>query len=133
MVQAWDLLGEIRFVTSRSGGPGGQNVNKVSSKVTLLWPVADSVVLSQEQRELLISKWSTQLTRAGELQIISQESRSQLQNKEEALRKLDALLRKAFTPKKKRTATKPTKASKRKRLDEKKLRSEKKQWRQRLD
>lgn len=127
-----DLLHELRFVTSRSSGPGGQNVNKVNSRVTLRWDVANSGVLSTEQRTLITRKLARYITHHGVLILQSQNSRSQLQNKEAANQKLDLLLRKAFTLKKPRKSTRPTGASKAKRLEGKKSVSEKKQWRKKL-
>jgi len=133
IITSAELLPELEFTTSRSSGPGGQNVNKVSTKVILRWNVLHSTLITDEQKVLLLNKLSSQLTREGELIINSQESRSQLQNKETAVEKLDALLRKALTKPKARKATKPTKSSKVKRVDNKKRHAEKKQWRKRLD
>ena len=127
------LTPELEFTTSRSSGPGGQNVNKVNSKVILRWNVLHSTLITDEQKVLLLNKLSTQLTREGELILTAQESRSQLQNKEAVIEKLNALLRKAFTKPKARKATRPTKSSKVKRVDNKKRHAEKKQWRKRLD
>src|SRR6187399_1879971 len=127
------LLGkELVFTTSRSSGPGGQNVNKVNSKVTLKFDVINSSKLSEEEKERIMKKLATKITKDGILILTSQDKRSQLQNKEEVLLRLDQLLAKAFTPKKSRKATKPTKASRQNRINEKKQRSEKKQWRQKL-
>ena len=120
---------ELLFSTSRSSGPGGQNVNKVNSKVTLRWPLANSTILTEEEKELLLRKLASRLTTEGELMIISQESRSQQQNKELAIEKLDALLTKEFTKKKVRKATKPSKASVQNRIEKKKRHSEKKKMR----
>ena len=130
--QAKDLIRELTFTTSRSSGPGGQNVNKVNSKVTLKFDVLHSSVLSQEQKELIIKKLATRITTEGKLVLTSQENRSQIQNKEDVLSKLNDLLIKVFTPRKVRKATKPNKAAKHARVKSKKLRSEKKQWRQKL-
>ena len=127
------LTPELEFTTSRSSGPGGQNVNKVNSKVILRWNVLHSTLITDEQKVLLLNKLSTQLTREGELILTAQESRSQLQNKEAVIEKLNALLRKAFTKPKARKATRPTKSSKVKRVDNKKRHAEKKQWRKRLN
>ena len=126
------LTPELEFTTSRSSGPGGQNVNKVNSKVILRWNVLHSSLITDEQKVLLLNKLSTQLTREGELILTAQESRSQLQNKEAVIEKLNALLRKAFTKPKARKATRPTKSSKVKRVDNKKRHAEKKQWRKKL-
>lgn len=127
------LTPELEFTTSRSSGPGGQNVNKVNSKVILRWNVLHSTLITDEQKVLLLNKLSTQLTREGELILTAQESRSQLQNKEAVIEKLNTLLRKAFTKPKARKATKPTKSSKVKRVDNKKRHAEKKQWRKKMD
>lgn len=125
-----DLLNELVFVTSRSSGPGGQNVNKVNTKVTLKWNVLHSSILTIEQKEVIANKLATRLTRTGFLLITAQDKRSQLQNKEEVLRKLDQLLVQSFAHKKIRRETKPGKAARQKRIREKKIKSEKKQWRQ---
>jgi ribosome-associated protein len=123
------ILPEIDFATSRSSGPGGQNVNKVNTKVTLLWGVNRSSAISLEQREIILLKLASIITKDGVLQITSQEKRSQLQNKEVVIQKLEKLLAKAFTKKKARKATKPSKAATQKRIQQKKLRGEKKKWR----
>ena len=124
------ITSEFEFTTSRSSGPGGQNVNKVNSKVTLKWDVVHSSI-NDEQRELILKKFHTRLTTEGVLLLTSQDKRSQLQNKEAVLAKLQQLLTKAFAHKKIRKATKPGKAAKQSRLQEKKQHAEKKKWRQR--
>lgn len=124
------LASELVFTTSRSSGPGGQNVNKVNTKVTLRWHVKNSVLLSPDQKELLLQKLSSRLTTDGELLISAQEKRSQLQNKEEVLQKFDQLLTLAFKKKKKRKATKPSKSAVQNRLDRKKKHADKKKLRQ---
>lgn len=86
-------------------------------------------MISEEQRELLLQKLSSRLTADGVLLIVSQEKRSQLQNKDDALLKLDELLKRAFLEKKKRKATKPSKGAIQKRLDQKKIHSDKKRGR----
>jgi ribosome-associated protein len=123
------ILPEITFATSRSSGPGGQNVNKVNSKVTLQWNVSQSSAITVEEKEIIQLKLASIITKDGFLQITSQEKRSQLQNKEAVIQKLEKLLIKAFEKKKARKPTKPSKAAKQKRIQQKKLRGEKKKWR----
>ena len=124
------LTPELKFITSRSSGPGGQNVNKVNTKVTLQFDVAQSQILTEEERQILASKLASRLTTEGVLNISSQEKRSQLDNKENVIRKLDELLAKAFAKRKVRKATKPSRTVKEKRLQSKKVISEKKKMRQ---
>jgi ribosome-associated protein len=123
------VASELEFVTSRSSGPGGQNVNKVNTKVTLRWPVVASVILSSEERDTITQKLASRITLEGELVISAQDKRSQLQNKEAALARLDELLTKAFVKKKKRKATKPSKVAVQKRIESKKRQGEKKKMR----
>ena len=127
------LSGELVFTTSRSGGPGGQNVNKVNSKVTLQFDVENSLLLTPEEKVLLKEKLSSRITRLGVLVVTSQESRSQMENKEVVLEKFNKLISKAYERKKPRKATRPTKGSKQQRLKKKKVVSEKKQWRKKPD
>lgn len=127
------LSAELVFTNSRSGGPGGQNVNKVNSKVTVLFDVDNSRILTPDEKSVLREKLSSRMTRDGVLQITSQESRSQLENKDVALAKLDRVLEKAFERRKLRKATKPSKSARQERLKKKKVVSEKKQWRKRPD
>lgn len=125
------LLGsELLFTTSRSSGPGGQNVNKVNSKVTVRFDVTNSAILTAEEKVILIKKLSNVLTNDGVLVLSSQDKRSQLQNKEEALVKLEKLLARAFKKKKPRRTTKPSRQSVQDRLTGKKKHAEKKKWRQ---
>jgi ribosome-associated protein len=123
------LLHEISFATSRSSGPGGQNVNKVNTRVTLIWDVAQSTAITQEQKEIIQLKLAPAITKEGVLQITSQEKRSQYQNKETVIEKLGILLAKAFARKKARKPTKPSKAAVHKRIQQKKKQGEKKKWR----
>lgn len=132
MLTARSLLSEVEFATSRSSGPGGQNVNKVNSKVTLRFDIRQSQLLTEEQRDILLNKLASKLTTEGVLLLSVQESRSQLENKEGAIDRFEVLIRKAFTKPKPRKKTKPTKAAKEKRVTNKKQRSEKKKWRQKL-
>ena len=132
MLQATDLINEIVFSTSRSSGPGGQNVNKVNSKVTLNFDIIHSTILTLDQKDKILHLAPSRFTRKGMLVLTSQDDRSQLKNKAIVLEKLDALLIKVFSPVKARKATKPKKSSKLKRLNSKKLNGEKKKLRQRL-
>ncbi len=128
--QAQQLINELVFTTSRSSGPGGQNVNKVNTKVTLKLDIKNSIILNGNQKQILVEKIGSKLTKEGILIIAAQEKRSQLENKEEVMAKLNKLLTKVFTPRKPRKGTKPPKVSKQNRLQEKKQKAEKKQWRQ---
>jgi ribosome-associated protein len=124
-----DILSELVFSATTGGGPGGQHVNKVSTKVTLRWGIKESVVIGDEQKAILLSKLANKLTKEGELLLSSHESRSQLKNKEEVIRKLSSLIQQAFERKKARKPTKPGKAAVQRRIDAKKKLSEKKKWR----
>lgn len=124
------LSSELTFTTSRSSGPGGQNVNKVNSKITLLFSVPLSEILTVDEKEIILQKLSTRLTKEGVLILSAQDKRSQLQNKEAVMLKFDELLQKAFTKKKARKASKPSKSSVQNRINKKKQHSEKKKWRQ---
>lgn len=129
-IQAAFFISELVFTTSRSSGPGGQNVNKVNSKVTLRFDVVNSAILSEQEKEIILKKLAAKITNEGVLVINAQESRSQLQNKEDAIANLDRLLKKAFEKKKARKKTKPSKSAVAKRINSKKQTAEKKKWRQ---
>jgi ribosome-associated protein len=127
------FLPEITFQTSRSSGPGGQNVNKVESRVELRWHLQDSQVLTPLQKQLVLEKLAGQLTLEGYLLVVAQDDRSQLRNKEIALARFYALLQKSLRRPKPRRATRPSAGAVRKRLEGKKIQSEKKANRRRLD
>lgn len=127
-----DFAKELDLSASRSSGPGGQNVNKVSTKMTLRFDVAHSELLPEEAKEILLQKWSSKLTTEGVLILQSQVKRTQLQNKTAVIDKFYSLLEKAFQEKKTRKISKPSKESIEKRLEEKKRISEKKKWRSQI-
>jgi ribosome-associated protein len=125
------FLPEITFQTSRSSGPGGQNVNKVESRVELRWHLADSQVLSALQKQLILEKVGNQLTAEGLLLVTAQDDRSQLRNKEIALARFHELLQKSLRRPKPRRATRPSAGAVRQRLEGKKRQGEKKANRRR--
>ncbi|MBC8488145.1 MAG: aminoacyl-tRNA hydrolase [Bacteroidetes bacterium] len=120
---------ELVFTSSRSSGPGGQHVNKVSTKVELRFHIPNSGLLNDEEKDILLIKLKNKINSEGELIIVSQDDRSQLKNKEKAIEKFYELLQKALTPPKKRKPTKPTPASKEKRLEKKRIIADKKEKR----
>ena len=120
---------EIKFRTSRSGGPGGQNVNKVESRVELIFDLMNSPSLSGWQREKIFGRLKNKIDSDGILHLTSQVSRSQWENKELVLTDFARLLRAALKPAKKRIPTHPTKTAKEKRLKKKKILAEKKKLR----
>jgi ribosome-associated protein len=115
---------ELVLITSRSSGPGGQNVNKVSTKVELHFNIQRSVRLSDHEKQLISVELKNKINRNGELILMSQSERSQLENKKRVIKKFYDLLSKAITVKKIRYQTRPTSGSKEKRIEEKKKRSE---------
>jgi ribosome-associated protein len=120
------LIMECRFEATRSSGAGGQNVNKVSTKVILLFNVLDSNVLDQAQKDLFLYELSTRISKAGIFRISSGVERTQLGNRKRVLEKFFKLVENAFKTEEERIATKPTAGSKQRRIDSKKAQSGKK-------
>lgn len=123
---------EIQVAFARSGGPGGQNVNKVESKVELRWRPGDSGALTEAQRGLVVARLGSRLTAAGELIVTSQRTRDQSRNREDALDKLAGLVRWALERPTPRRPTRPSRSARERRVNEKKRRGEVKRMR-RLD
>jgi ribosome-associated protein len=120
---------EIDVRVSRAAGPGGQHVNKTSSRVELFWNIPRSMVLSDEQRERLLKRLASRLSADGTLRVVAAATRSQHRNREIAADRLHDVVRRALAIPKKRRATAPTPASKRARLESKHKHSEKKRLR----
>jgi ribosome-associated protein len=121
--------GDLEFVATRSGGPGGQNVNKVSSRVTLRFDLERTTALSADQLARIRTRLASRINKDGVLQVTSQVTRSQDLNREDAVARFAELLRAALHQEKKRVKTKATRASKEQRLQEKKNRTQIKQGR----
>ena len=122
--------GELAIAFARSGGPGGQNVNKVASKVELRWNPTTSAALRDDDRAWLVDQLRSRLTGDGTLIVTSSATRDQLKNREDAQSKLVLIVRAALERPKPRRATKPSRGAKRRRLEDKRHRSEVKRGRQ---
>lgn len=123
---------ELKFRTSRSSGSGGQHVNKVSTRVELIFDLHQSELLSPEQKARLSEALKNKLTNEGQLVISCQATRSQHRNRKKAIEKFDALITKALMPVAKRKPVKPLQSDKAKRLDTKRKHSEKKNQRKKV-
>ena len=120
---------EFIFSASRSSGPGGQNVNKVSTKVELRFSVINTLIFSEKEKALILKKLRNKINKEGELLLVSQDGRSQSENKNLVTEKFYDLIAKALTIPVKRIPTKPSYSSRIRRLDEKKIRSDVKRQR----
>ena len=121
--------GEISFTASRSSGPGGQNVNKVSSKVTLSFDLRNSTALTAEQKRKIMGKLARRINSDGILQVVSQRTRSQELNRTDVLERFSELLRRSLTPQQPRIRTRVPAAAKKQRIETKRKRGLTKQAR----
>jgi ribosome-associated protein len=125
-IQERDFEKEWVFTASRSSGPGGQNVNKVSTRIELRFRVNTSQLLDEEEKRKITDCLDRYINKEGVLILVSQTERSQYRNRKKAIERFLKLVQKALTPVKSRMATRPTAASKHRRIEHKKLLSEKK-------
>ncbi|GAB4049688.1 alternative ribosome rescue aminoacyl-tRNA hydrolase ArfB [Spirosoma litoris] len=132
-MDATRLQPELQYQFARSGGAGGQNVNKVATKAELRFDVRNSLLLTDDERAILEEKLATKLTTEGELVLTHQTERTQLANKEKVTKKFYRLIEKAFEVPKPRKATKPSKASIEERIAQKKQKSDTKVNRRKVD
>jgi ribosome-associated protein len=128
-----NLENEFVFSATRSSGAGGQNVNKVNTKVELRFQVSESQILTEDEKALLLVKLASGISNDGFIIVVSQTERSQIKNKEVATEKFYKLISKALTKRKKRKSTAPTRQSREKRLNSKKILSEKKEMRKKIE
>jgi ribosome-associated protein len=119
-----NFASECVFSASRSSGPGGQNVNKVNTRIELRFNIETSLLLTEEEKKMILERLKEKITRNGDIIFVSQTERTQPGNKRKVLEKFHIVLAKALTPKKKRIPTSAGKAAKAKRLEEKRKRSE---------
>jgi len=122
-------MSELRFRFARSSGPGGQHVNRSATQVELLFDVANSPSLNETQRQRVLRKLRSRIDKEGTLHLVSQETRSQLRNREEVVDRFQVLVREALHVPKRRRPTRPTRAARERRLEEKRRRSEAKRER----
>ncbi|WDF68057.1 alternative ribosome rescue aminoacyl-tRNA hydrolase ArfB [Sphingobacterium oryzagri] len=127
------LLKEVTFGTSRSGGAGGQHVNKVESRVSLYWPIRSSKVCSLDEQQRLLDKLANRLNKEGVLQLDASDTRSQLTNKGLVIERFIHLVERALKQDKKRIATRIPKSQVLDRLDRKKKNAQKKSMRGKID
>ena len=120
---------EVTFTTARSSGPGGQHVNKVSSRVTLHFNVLLSQSLSADQKQRLLSRLQTRISKEGVLRVVAQKHRSQAANRQAAVERFMALVQEALTPRQPRLQTHPSTVTRERRLQDKRQRSQLKQQR----
>jgi len=121
--------GELHYRATAAGGPGGQHVNRSSTRIELLWDLPHSLAVTDDLRERLQAKLESRLDSQGRVRVVASERRSQLQNKLAAEAKLVALIRQALHVPKRRRPTRPTKSSVERRLDEKRVRAKRKRER----